>query len=162
MIIAKCENFDSDFEITIFPKDFEKYKDTEMLDRVVFVEGNLAINTEFERKSVLASKLNFLGITDFRMQVKESGYADGIKFNKFLQIANLSDEKKELESVKKGEKNDEKMEEKVEKIDKKVEKNEEKMFQNEIKSEEVLTEYVIVIPKNAKKEDLPDMKNFLL
>jgi DNA polymerase III alpha subunit len=52
MIFLAVESFNYDFEITIFDKDHEKYKDKVKEDMVVIVDGYLSINQEYKRKNI--------------------------------------------------------------------------------------------------------------
>jgi hypothetical protein len=47
MIFLKCEGFDYDFEVVIFPKDVDKFKDKIDIDKIVIVNGTLVINFEY-------------------------------------------------------------------------------------------------------------------
>jgi len=39
MMFLKCEGFDYEFEVVIFPKDVEKYQDKIDVDKIVIVNG---------------------------------------------------------------------------------------------------------------------------
>jgi DNA polymerase III alpha subunit len=71
MMFLKCEGFDYDFEVVIFPKDVETYKDKILLDRIVIVTGSLDINFEYKRKSIRAREIKIATVTQVREQATD-------------------------------------------------------------------------------------------
>lgn len=71
MMFLYCEWYDADFEVTIFTKDYEKYKDKVAVDKIVIVNGVLKVNLEYKRKSITPRDLRFVSITQVREQAKE-------------------------------------------------------------------------------------------
>jgi DNA polymerase III alpha subunit len=39
MVFLYCESFEYDFEVTIFPKDYEAFKDKMEADKIIIVSG---------------------------------------------------------------------------------------------------------------------------
>jgi DNA polymerase III alpha subunit len=71
MMFLKCEGFDYDFEVVVFPKDYENYKDKLDFNKIIVVSGILDLNLEFKRKSIKAQDIKVLSITDARAQAEE-------------------------------------------------------------------------------------------
>ncbi len=154
MMFLKCEWFDYDFEVVIFPKDIDKYKDKLDIDKIVIVTGSLDINFEYKRKSIRASDIKVASITMVREQAQDLWLFD--KSKRYVNI-NLNEIKEEELS---NENNDEDKcniikENFEEKLDKKI-------SDSKKEPEWQLTEkFVIDIPNNAVKQDLHDLKTFL-
>jgi DNA polymerase III alpha subunit len=79
MIFLKCEGFDYDFEVVIFPKDIEKYIDKIKVDKIVIVNGILSINFDYNRKSIQARDIKIASISQVREQAKDLGLFNDIK-----------------------------------------------------------------------------------
>jgi len=141
MMFLKCEWFDYDFEVVLFPRDVEKFADKVDIDKFIIVNWNLEINFEFKRKSIQARDIKVASITQVREQAKDLGMMDDLK-----RIAGLFQ----------AQTNKEKVEE---------EKEENNCnWSNECiieKKEENIKEYIVKIPSIAKKEDLVILKEFL-
>ncbi len=155
MMFLKCEWFDYDFEVVIFPKDIDKYKDKVEIDKIIIVNGNLGINFEYARKSVQARDIKVATISMVREQAQDLWIFDNSKrfINKNLNEIKEDEEKEKLENCNN---NCEKLPENFE------ESLEEKIITNKTEKEQkFLNKYIIDIPKNAKKEDLLDLKEFL-
>jgi len=133
MVFLYCENYFCDFEVTIFQKDYNKYKDILSIDKIAIITWWLNINTEYKRKSILARELKIVSLSFILDQARDLWYYDNKKFNKFLRDTN--DIKKEEVKENKTDHKD--------------------SIQNNIQ------EYIIKIPKYAKKNDLLDLKEFL-
>ncbi|MDP5038825.1 MAG: hypothetical protein NWP80_00065, partial [Candidatus Gracilibacteria bacterium] len=141
MAFIYCESFYYDFEITIFPKDFDKFKDKLNIDTIVIVNGGISINYEFKRKSILAREIKTVPIELAIKQARDLSLYDNRVYNQFLKV-----EKKE------DIKNIDQEEEKIDDIENIVE---EKIIDK-------IGEYIIKIPQTAKKQDLLDLKNEML
>ncbi len=164
MMFLKCEGFDYEFEVVIFPKDVEKYQDKLDFDKIIIVSWWLQINFEYGRKTIQARDIKIASISQVREQAQDLG---------------LMDKRKRLMSIQANEKVTEE-----EKVEVNVEANENKEFDKNLDSkiqnhqaepqeqitdnivrEKVMHEsqkYVVQIPTHAKKEDLHDLKSFLL
>ena len=146
MMFLKCDWYDYEFEVVIFSKDVEKYEEKIDNYKIVIVNWNLDINLEYSRKSVRPRELKIATITQVRVQAKDMWLFDE-KIKKFKNNA-LNEEltKKEVSDC------DDKC--KIYKQD----------FEKELDDkilEHNLTEFIVEIPKNAKKRDLLDLKQFL-
>ena len=138
MMFLKCEWFDYDFEVVLFPRDVEKFADKVDVDRFIIVNWNLEINFEYKRKSVQARDIKTASITQVREQAKDLWMMDDLK-----RIAGLFQAKSNKEEVKE-------------------EWNVECDWNNDcIIKEENIKEYIVKIPENAKKQDLIILKEFL-
>ena len=159
MMFLKCEWFDYDFEVVIFPKDVETYKDKVLLDRIVIVTGSLDINFEYKRKSIRSREIKIATVTQVREQATDLWLFD--KSKRFINM-NLNEiveeEKQEVicdtwdnESCAIIAENfDEVLEEKI---------NENIWI---VWAQIMEDKFIITIPSHAKKEDLHDLKEFLL
>ncbi len=160
MMFLKCEWYDYDFEVVIFPKDVDKFKDKLEVDKIVIVNWNLWINFEFWRKSIQARDIKIATISMIREQAKDLWLFNNIKRFTNKSLNKLEDLNK-LEEI---EKNKEEYDNKCiiikEDFDKKLE---EKIENNRAENPEQIMEdkYVIKIPNNAIKQDLLDLKEFM-
>jgi len=153
MMFLRCEWFDYDFEVVIFPKDVDTYKDKLAIDKIVIVNGSLDINFEYKRKSIRARDIKIASITMVRSQAKDLGLFDNSK--RYVNV-DLNEIKEEEVCENKNEDNCSIIKENFE------EKLESKIIENREELEEQLTpKYVINIPSNAVKQDLHDLKEFL-
>lgn len=160
MVFLYCESFYYDFEVTIFPKDFEKFKDKIEIDTVIIVSWGLNINIEYKRKAILAREIKSLTLTQVREQALSLWLFDNKKYNSFLKnnIISLVEEKNEaIEGKDNGERNEN---------DDFLEVNENIIidvtsYPNVILESEKIEKYIINIPKTAKKEDLVSLKEFM-
>jgi DNA polymerase III alpha subunit len=153
MIFLKCEWFDYDFEVVIFPKDVEKYIEKLEVDKIVIVNWNLQINFEYNRKSIQARDIKIASISQVREQAFDLWLFDNQK--RFL---NLKLNKLEEES------NNKKCKNSCEIYSEDFDKNlEEKIQDSKIIDSRQLDkkEFIIQIPQKAKKQDLLDLKEFL-
>ena len=153
MWFLKCEWFDFDFEVVIFPKDIEKFQEKLAPHQLVIITWALDINLEYKRKSIRAKDLKIASISTVREQARDLWIFDGSK--RFIN--NSLNEIKEEDSIssEKVENNDSSCiilpENFEEKLDKKIWEN----------SWVKITEFILKIPTTAKKEDLLILKNFL-
>ena len=154
MMFLKCEWYDYDFEVVIFPKGVDKFKDKLEVDKIVIVNWNLWINFEFWRKSIQARDIKIATISMVREQAKDLWL-----FNNIKRFTNKS-----LNKLEEIEKDKEECDNKCiiikEDFDKKLE---EKIENNRAENPEQIMEdkYVIKIPNNAIKQDLVDLKEFM-
>ena len=154
MMFLKCEWYDYDFEVVIFPKCVDKFKDKLEVDKIVIVNWNLWINFEFWRKSIQARDIKIATISMVREQAKDLWL-----FNNIKRFTNKS-----LNKLEEIEKDKEECDNKCiiikEDFDKKLE---EKIENNRAENPEQIMEdkYVIKIPNNAIKQDLVDLKEFM-
>ena len=132
-------------------------KDKLEIDRIIIVSWGININTEYKRKAILARDIKSLSLTQVREQAISLSLFDGKKYNSFIKNDLLVkvDEKKEIVEVKENDENTQ-TEDFVEVLE---EKTEILVLGTQ---EEKLEKYVIIIPKTAKKEDLLELKNFMI
>lgn len=151
MVFLYCESFYYDFEVTIFPKDYDRFKDLLKTEVFIIVKGWININPEYKKKGVLARDIKVLTLSQAREQAQSLGLFDGKKYNLFLKNT----------------------------IDSSLVQKEEKKVENENILQEIIeqenwneieeivdisepSEYIIPIPNTAKKDDLLRLKEFLL
>lgn len=165
MMFLKCEWFDYDFEVVIFPKDIEKYQDKLFVDKIIIITWDLDINFEFKRKSLRARDIKIASLTQVREQASDLWLFD--KSKRFVNL-NLNGTEEEIISPKISS-----LENWVEQdwdnscsiISENFDENlEEKITKNKQELEEKISpsEFIVKIPTHAKKEDLHDLKEFLL
>ncbi|MDD2908078.1 MAG: DNA polymerase III subunit alpha [Candidatus Gracilibacteria bacterium] len=165
MLFLKCEGFDYDFEVVIFSKDVDTYKDKVAVDKIVIVTGNLDINFEYKRKSIRARDIKVASITQVREQANDLGLFD--KSKRFINM-NLNETVIDLENTETTELNcdasDTSMDNCSVITENFEEVLEEKIAHNKLEEEGQIMDdkFVVKIPSNAKKEDLVDLKEFLL
>lgn len=156
MMFLKCEWFDYDFEVVLFPRDVEKFADKVDIDRFIIVNWNLEINFEYKRKSIQARDIKTASITQVREQAKDLWIMDDLKRIAGLFQAKNKEENEEenvgvpLVGILKKENNCDWSDECI------VEKNKSGHPQGE-----PLQEYIVKISENAKKQDLIILKEFL-
>lgn len=167
MIFIKCEWFDFDFEVVVFAKEIEKYKNKIELDKIIIVSWILSINFEYWRKSINARDIKVVSITTLRKQADDLWLFDNSKRQKqkiekpaFDIPKNNITENKEEDDI---EEKDEVCEEGCEILPENFEEIlDEKIEENKIEKDEKISEkYLINIPSIAKKEDLHELKSFL-
>ncbi len=148
MIFLKCEWYDYSFELTLFSKDVEKYWDKIDFYKIIIVEGFLDINLEYSRKSI-RPKIDWVKIASIS-QVRDQAIENGLFDENQKKISDsLGDDFLEDE---------EKLEDFESSLDEKINDNKSENLEKII----LRDEYVIDIPSFAKKQDLVDLKNFLL
>ena len=136
MVFLKCESFDYDFEVVIFPKDVEKYGNIVEEDKIIIVSGNLNINFEYKRKSIQARDIKVASITQVRNQARDLDLFDSSR----SRASKWWDIEEEFE----------------EKLEKKIETH---TWEPEAQIES--WKYVVSVPKNATRTDLEKLKIFL-
>ena len=152
MMFLKCEWFDYDFEVVIFPKDVEKFADKIELDKFIIVNWNLEINFEYKRKSIQARDIKIASITQVREQAKDLWMMDDLK-----RIAGLFQAKNNTPPTQSSPL----QEEGVEKCNWSNECIIEENVGGNLCVHPDIKEYIVKIPKNAKKQDLIILKEFL-
>lgn len=158
MVFLYCESFEYDFEITIFPKDYETFKDKMEADRIIIVSGGLNINTEYKRKAILARDIKSLTLTQVREQAQSLGLFDNKKYNSFTKNDILKkSQTPELPETLPS--NDEPQEE-TRKED--FVEIGETTAPTCVVFEEKIEKYIIQIPPVTKKENLLKLKEFML
>lgn len=164
MMFLNCEWFDYDFEVVIFPKNYDTLKEQiEKIEdnKIVIVTWWLDINFEYKRKSIKVNKLQVVSITQVREQAKDLWLFDNSK--RFIDFKKTQDiqEDEDIISEEIIEENNNKCiiikENFEEELDKKIENNKWEKIEK-IKD----NIYVIKIPSNALKDDLIDLKEYLL
>lgn len=165
MVFLYCESFYYDFEVTIFPKDYEKFKDKLILDRIIIVSGGLNINTEYKRKAILAREIKSHTLTQVRDQAQSLWLFDEKKYNSFTKNDVISKDAPKVESPKMeenvgGNENPSQEDDYVEvnSWENSVAIYEEISVEN---GEENIDKYVICLPKTTTKEDLLNLKSFM-
>ncbi len=147
MIFLKCEWYDYEFEVVIFSKDVEKYEDKIETFKIVIVNWTLDINLEYSRKSIRPRDMKIATITQVRDQAKDMWL-----FDKNIKKFRNND----LNEIRDEEKNDD-CNEKCEVYRENFDEN----LELKIDSNKKLKEFLVLIPKYAKKQDLIDLKLFL-
>jgi len=177
MMFLKCEGFDYDFEVVLFPKDVEKFSDKLEVDKFVIVNWNLEINFEYKRKSIQARDIKVASITQVREQAKDLWMMDGLKRIAWMFQAQSNKEEFEQESGNVGvppvgtlEKEENCYWEKLcrgtlhvstkNNTEKKISIEENKDTYN-VSLQKNMKEYIVKIPVSAKKQDLLTLKQFL-
>ena len=155
MWFLKCEWFDFDFEVVIFPKDIEKYAEKLDSNLVVIVTWGLDINFEYKRKSIRAKELKITSISMIREQARDLGIFDWSRRFINNELNAIKDEDESIREEEKIKINSEKYSVLPENFDEKLEKEISKNKWIEIQ------EFIVNIPPIAKKEDLFDFKDFL-
>ena len=151
MLFLKCESFDYDFEAVIFPKDVEKYEDKLDINKIIIISGALNVNLEYKRKSIQTRELKVATITMVRDQGRELGLMDDKKrfTNLDLNQVQESEVQREANHALNTEESSETLEEKIQ--ENKAEK-----------SEKIREKYIVDIPSQAQKQDLQELKEYLL
>jgi len=157
MVFLYCESFYYDFEVSIFPKDYSKYKDELKEWKIIIVSGRLNINTDYKRKWLLARDIKFLSLPSARKQAKSLWLFDDKKYNSFIKN-NLIWNKDVLKEMFQNQENDENQNEDFIEV---KEDNESEYNEDINENETKIEKYVINIPSNARKEDLIKLKNFM-
>ena len=158
MMFLKCEGFDYDFEVVIFPKDIEKYAQKLEIAKIIIVNGSLDINFEYNRRSIRARDIKIATINQVREQAIDIGLFDSQRRLGFYNLVvslpkTVSQETpEEIENPLPKPESEEKFEEA---LDEKIIEN---LSENEAKYS---VPFVIIIPPHAKKQDLQDLKEFL-
>lgn len=188
MIFLSVESFNYNFEITIFDKDYDKYKDKVKEDMVVIVDGYLSINQEYKRKNIQVKDMKVVSLSSVREQAMDLGVFDEVKYIGKVFVAeasNLVPEKSPHPSplpMREGiewEDDLENDDENLEVCGDFCEVNEEQpspltplpkargieetyyLLPDDIIEEEKIDKYVISIPSSASKQDLLDLKDYL-
>lgn len=156
MLIIYLESFYYDFEVTIFPKDYDKYKDLIEIWKFLIVSWHANINKEFQKKSIFVRELKVISISQVLEQAKSLNLFDNKKYNTFIKKEQIEVKEKvnDINYVKDESINiDENLDElNIEKKDDYIEVNDDMN----------IDKYIINIDKTTKKEKLNELKSFLL
>jgi DNA polymerase III subunit alpha len=79
MMFLKCEWFNYDFEVVVFPKDVEKYLKKLIESRIIIVNWNLNINLKYNSKSIQSKDIKVATISQVRNQARELWLFDDSK-----------------------------------------------------------------------------------
>ncbi len=139
MMFLYCEGFDYDFEVTIYDKNFQEFKDKASIWKIIIVEGRTMIDPNYNRKSVVLNSATFGSLTQVRMQARDMWLLDEFP-RKNLTHTHQETEQWEFEQE---------LEQKI---------SQHKSPKPELVSPE---KYIIEIPKTTKKEELYRLKDFL-
>ncbi|MDD5212904.1 MAG: DNA polymerase III subunit alpha [Candidatus Gracilibacteria bacterium] len=172
MIFLAVESFNYDFEITIFDKDHDKYKDKVKEDMVVIVDGYLSINQEYKRKNIQVKDMKIVGLSMIREQAMDLQVFDDVKYIGKVFVAEQPSPPAPLPKAR-----GEELEDDLERDDVKDDEEnlevcgdfcevtdsleEEQAKELEVQEEEKIDKYIVSIPTSASKQDLLDLKDFL-
>lgn len=156
MVFLYCESFEYDFEVTIFPKDYETFKDKMEVDKIIIVSGWININTEYKRKAILARDIKSLSLTQVREQAQSLGLFDTKKYNSFTKndVLKQSQITQEVSSS-----NNELQEENQGSDFVEIVEN---STPSCVVFEEKIEKYIIQIPPTTQKENLLKLKEFMI
>lgn len=158
MLFLYCEGYDYDFEVTIFDRDYNEYKDKLDIGKIVIVEWNLDVNFEYGRKNIRSRKITTASLTQVRVQARDMGLFDSSK--RISLIAQKKDEPEETETKENPENSKEAVAEFEEKLEEKIVENKvEKQQKNPLPEQ-----YVVKVPDGDKSEILTKLwglKSFL-
>ena len=155
MLFLKCDGFDYQFEVVVFPKDIEKYGDTIQPDRVIIITGNLSVNFEYGRKSIQTREMKIVTLSQVREQARDLDLFDDKKRYTNVALNSVEEDLSQPPSPILPPKGEGSFEADLEAriSDNKTEK--EQKFDH-------IDRYVVDIPAIAQKEDLQVLKSFLI
>ncbi len=160
MMFLYCEGFDYDFEVTIYDRYFDDYKNKVDIGKVIVVEGRAMIDPNYNRKAVSLQTANVGTLTQVRAQARDMGLLDNSVRKSLIPVVWKEQEDSTIPHpgpLLKGE-GDKTEDTKFEKeLEGKISENKE--IKAELAPEEL--KYVIQIPSIAKKDDLNKLKDFL-
>lgn len=156
MVFLYCESFEYDFEVTIFPKDYEAFKDKMEADKIIIVSGWLNINAEYKRKAILARDIKSLTLTQVREQAQSLWLFDNKKYNSFTKndVLKSTQTSEEITPL-----NNELQEENQGSDFVEIQENPPPTC---AVFEEKMDKYIIQIPPTTQKENLLKLKEFML
>ncbi len=171
MLFLTCEGFDYDFEVTIFNKDYDKFKDLVSIGKIIIAEWMLWVNFDYWRKNLYVRSIIAASVTQVREQARDMGLLDSHKRTFLVKespvLTPVEDNKTETENQ-----NEETESENISN-DIKLESPE---FENELEwkiavnkfekaekndNADVLTKFVLEIPSGTKIEQIHALKDFL-
>ena len=156
MLFLYCEGFDYDFEVTIFDKDYDEYKDKLDIGKIAIVEGTLDVNFEYRRRNIRSRKIVTASLTQVREQARDMGLLNDLK-RKMLNAQKQEEETTELEAEKKqSEESTQKFESE---LNEKIEENKIEKAQKNPQPE--INKYIVEIPSGAKIDQIHTLKDFL-
>lgn len=150
MMFLYCESFEYDFEVTIFHKDYDTWKDKVQLDHFIIVSGNLSVNAEYKRKSILARDIKIISLTQVREQAKSMGLFDNKKYqiSKKWFVQNTQDENQDNSHTFSG--------------DWTWEGDEWEEVESILPPQDIQRQYCIMIPPHAPKGCLIQLKDIMI
>ena len=139
MMIVSCDSSFFKFNVVIFPKEYEKYANSIEENKILIIDWNLQFNEAMSEIAILPSSIRSTTIWYLRQQARES---------------NMFDEKDKINYL-------------IEIEEKEVKKPEQKEYTDNINWEDPIikeenSKFIIKVPATAKKEDLFELKEFLL
>ena len=143
MMFLKCEWYDYEFEVVLFAKDVDKYEEKIETFKIIIVNWTLDVNLEYSRKSVRPRDVKVASISQVREQAKDMWLFD--KEIKRFRNKNLN-----------GVIDEENLDNPLTPLSGGIES-----LSSHDKGNWGVSEYIINIPENAKKQDLIDLKEFL-
>ncbi len=108
MLVVNCDSFDFKFNITIFPKDYDKFSSQIEETKIIMVEWFLKLNEQIEEISVIANNIRTTTITFIRNQAKELNLFDendkvNFVVDKLEDLSVIKEEEKEKPKIQKEE-----------------------------------------------------------
>ena len=157
MLFLYCESYAYDFEVTIFDRDYDEYKDTVTVWKIVIVEWSLDINFEYRRKNIRARKIITATLTQLRAQARDMNLFDTSKRDLAFLSSSSFEEKERESEVAKWEGDSEEVFEK--KLEAKIEENKYEKVEKMISQES--WKYIVEIPQGTSLDQIHDLKDFL-
>ena len=156
MLFLTCEWFDYDFEVTIFDRDYDKFKDKVDIGKIIIADGVLRVNFDYGRKNLSVTNIITASVTQVREQARDMGFIDNVK-RKVLH-AEEEQEKPQWEPTNKAEDSQDTTESFENKLEEKIIEN--KIEKPEKNSESEITKYTVKIPNGTKIEQIHALKDF--
>ncbi len=153
MMFLKCEWFDYDFEVVVFPRDVEKFEEKIELDKFIIAQWNLDVNFEYNRKSVQVRDIKTASITQVRDQAKDLWMMDDRK--RITAMYEMKHSPLLASPQGRGTEQDSSTEVILSPLGGKSPEG------HRGQTIEKISEYTVTIPSYAKKEDLQTLKSFL-
>ena len=154
MLFLSCEGFDYDFEITIFDKDYDKFKDKLDIGKIVIAEGSLGVNFDYGRKNMYVKNIITASVTQVREQARDMGLLDNTK-RKMLTIQEVEPTQDlsptlSFEGGRQAAKDSQELEDKI--TENKTEKSQKNTQ---------IAKYIVKIPNGTKIEQIHALKDYL-
>lgn len=194
MIVALCESFNFKFTILVFPKDYDKFQNLLVEDKIVMIDGRASLNETTWEISVSPDDIKLSSVDKIRAQAMWYNLFDENDKVSFLET--ISDDW-EIEIPVSISKQEEKSQDQspeveldfsedsyIEDEQKEIEPDETVLYgecetdnledcnptccetkieqEIEVDEENEIAEYIIQVPTSAKKQDLLDLKSFLV
>ncbi|NDK10100.1 DNA polymerase III subunit alpha [Candidatus Gracilibacteria bacterium] len=170
MLFLTCEGFEYDFEVTIFNKDYDKFKDLVAIGKVIIAEGMLGVNFEYGRKNLYVKSIIAASVTQVREQARDMGLLDSKKRTILIKESlSQSEDTKQSENQNQEADNNQDTDGKnisdnssefESELDGKISQNK---FEKSEKNEptDTLDKYIVIIPSGTKIDQIHELKNFL-